>query len=225
MASSGTYSFNLDVDEIIREASEMLGGEQVLGNELTSAKRSINLILTDWQNRGVNLWTVSTTAVSVASSTTVISLEGSTIDVLEAVWQVSTNQELQMNRISMEEYLTYSNKSRTGRPNEFAVRRNRDNVDVYLYPVPDTDTGAFKYEKFGEIQDVTNTAVENVDVPKRFLPCLTAGLAFYMGLKRPNVDMNRLNMLKVNYEELFTNASEEDRERTSLYFRPKLRRI
>lgn len=225
MASSGTYSFSLDVDEVIREAMEMIGGEPTLGNEITSAKRTMNLLLTDWQNRGINLWTVTTSAVSVAASTTSIDLSSETIDVLEAVWQVSTNQELQMERISMEEYLTYSNKSRNGRPSQFAVRRGRDNVTVYLYPVPDKNDGAFKYEKFGEIQDVSRTAVETVDVPKRFLPCLTAGLAYYMSMKRPNMDMNRIAMLKANYEELFTNAAEEDRERTSLYFRPKLRRI
>ena len=225
MASSGSYSFNLDIDEVIREASEMIGGEQVLGNELTSAKRSINLLLTDWQNRGVNLWTVDTTTVSVAASTTAITLTSATIDVLEAVWQVSTNQEFQMERISMEEYLTYSNKTITGRPNTFATRRKRDNVEVYLYPLPDTNTGAFKYEQFKEIQTVDKIAVENADVPQRFLPALTAGLAYHMSMKRPNMDINRIAMLKGNYEELYNNASMEDRERTSLYIRPKLRRI
>ena len=85
MATSGTYNFNLDVDTIIQEASELIGGEAVLGNEVTSAKRSINLVLTDWQNRSINLWTVKTTAISVTTSVTSYALTSSTIDILEAV--------------------------------------------------------------------------------------------------------------------------------------------
>lgn len=225
MATSGTYEFNLDIDEIIREAIEMLGNGTIAGNEIPSAKRSLNLLLTDWQNRGISLWTVDTTAVSVAASTTSVDLSASTVDVLGAVWKVSSNSEISMERISMEEYLDLPNKSKTGRPSQFAVRRFRDAPTVYLYPIPDNSTGSFKFEQFKKIQDVTRTAVENADVPSRFLPCLTAGLAYYMSMKRPNMDINKIGMLKQNYLELLTNAMEEDRERTSLFFRPKLSRI
>jgi hypothetical protein len=223
MATSGTYTFNLDVDQIIQEASEMIGGEQTSGNEVESAKRSINLLLTDWQNRGVSLWTVNTTVVSVAASTTSIDLPNATIDVLEAVWQVSTSSELQMSRISMEEYMTITNKSQSGRPNQYAVRRKVDNPEVFFYPIPDSSTQAVKFEQFKKIQNVSQTALENVDIPTRFLPPMTMGLAYHMGIKRPNIPTERISMLKVNYEELLQNAMEEDRERSSLFFKPKLR--
>jgi hypothetical protein len=131
MATSGTYNFNLDVDTIIQEASELIGGEAVLGNEVTSAKRSINLVLTDWQNRSINLWTVKTTAISVTTSVTSYALTSSTIDILEAVVN-RDNRDLGMIRISMEEYLQINNKSQTGRPSQYAIRRGRDNPELFF---------------------------------------------------------------------------------------------
>jgi len=222
MATSGTYNFNLDVDTIIQEASEYLGGEVTLGHEVESAKRSINLILTDWQNRNINLWTVNTTVVSVTTSVTSLNLSDSTIDVLSAV-VTRDNRDLSMLRISMDEYLQINNKSQTGRPSQYAVRRNRDNPTVFLYPIPENSTDTIKFEQIRKIQDVNQTAIENVDIPTRFLPCLTMGLAYYMGIKRPNVSAERLGFLKGNYEELLLSAQLEDRERTSLFVKPKLR--
>lgn len=224
MATSGTYNFNLDVDTIIQEASELIGGEAVLGNEVTSAKRSINLVLTDWQNRSINLWTVKTTAISVTASVTSYTLTSSTIDILEAVVN-RDNRDLGMIRISMEEYLQINNKSQTGRPSQYAVRRERDNPELFLYPIPENSTDMLKLEQIHKIQDVENIIAENVDIPTRFLPCLTMGLAYYMAMKRPNVPNERIGLLKQNYEELLNNAQMEDRERTSLFFKPKLSRV
>ena len=224
MATSGTYNFNLDVDTIIQEASELIGGEAVLGNEVTSAKRSINLVLTDWQNRSINLWTVKTTAISVTASVTSYALTSSTIDILEAVVN-RDNRDLGMIRISMEEYLQINNKSQTGRPSQYAIRRERDNPELFLYPIPENSTDMLKLEQIHKIQDVENIIAENVDIPTRFLPCLTMGLAYYMAMKRPNVPNERIGLLKQNYEELLNNAQMEDRERTSLFFKPKLSRV
>lgn len=224
MATSGTYNFNLDVDTIIQEASELIGGETVLGNEVTSAKRSINLVLTDWQNRSINLWTVKTTAISVTASVTSYALTSSTIDILEAVVN-RDDRDLGMIRISMEEYLQINNKSQTGRPSQYAVRRERDNPELFLYPIPENSTDMLKLEQIHKIQDVENIIAENVDIPTRFLPCLTMGLAYYMAMKRPNVPNERIGLLKQNYEELLNNAQMEDRERTSLFFKPKLSRV
>ena len=221
MATSGTYNFNLDVDTIIQEASELIGGEATLGNEVTSAKRSINLVLTDWQNRSINLWTVATT---VTTSVTSYALTSSTIDILEAV-VTRDNRDLGMIRISMEEYLQINNKSQTGRPSQYAIRRGRDNPEIFLYPIPENSTDTLKLEQIHKIQDVENVITENVDVPTRFLPCLTMGLAYYMSMKRPNTPVDRISLLKQNYEELLNNAQLEDRERTSLFFKPKLSRV
>lgn len=225
MASSGTYNFSLDVDEVIREASEMIGGEVTLGNDVASAKRSLNLMLTDWQNQSINLWTIGTTVVSVAASTTSITLSSATMAVLSGVWQVSTNQELQMSTLGNEEYLGISNKSISGRPNQYVVRRNRDAFTVSFYPVPDNSTGAFKFEKVSRIQDVSKTAVETVDVPTQFLPALTMGLAYYMSLKRPNVPPDIITRLETNYNRMLASAMETDRERTSFFVKPKVSRV
>jgi hypothetical protein len=164
MATSGTYTFNLDVDTIIQEASELIGGDTVLGNEVTSAKRSINLLLTDWQNRNINLWTVNTTVISVTTSVTSYALTNSTIDILEAV-VTRDDRDLGMTRISMEEYLNINNKSQTGRPSQYAIRRGRDYPELFLYPIPENSTDTLKLEQIHKIQDVENIISENVDVP------------------------------------------------------------
>jgi hypothetical protein len=221
MATSDTYTFNLDVDSIIQEASEYLGGEVTLGHEVESAKRSMNLMLTDWQNRNINLWTVATTAVSLTANVTAFDLDSSNLDVLNAVLH-RDNKDLGMTRISMEEYLQINNKGQVGRPSQFALRRGRDKPSIHIYPIPENSTDQIKFEAIRKIQDVTKTAVENVDIPTRFLPCMAMGLAYYMGIKRPNVPADRLTFLKANYEELLNAAQLEDRERTSLFVKPKL---
>ena len=120
MTTSGTHNFSMDIDEVIQEASEMIGGEQTLGNQAASARRSINLLLQDWQNRGILLWTADTTAVSIAASVSTFAMSSSTIDIVETVLN-RDNTDLQLERITMEEYLKIPNKSQTGRPMQYAV--------------------------------------------------------------------------------------------------------
>jgi hypothetical protein len=224
MAVSGTYDFNLDIDEVIQEATEMIGGEDTLGHESASARRSINLMLKDWQNRGVLLWTTSVSSVTVAASTTTYSLASSTIDALEVVLNRDST-DIQLERITPEEYLLIPNKTQTGRPNQYSIRRERDNPVLSVWPLPDNSTDVLKMEIISELQDVNKSAIQNADLPKRFLPCLTCGLAYYMSMKRPLVPENRIMMLKANYEELLMRAMEEDRERASMFIRPRLRYI
>ena len=222
MAVSGTYDFNLDIDEVIQEATEMIGGEDTLGHESASARRSINLMLKDWQNRGVLLWTTSVSSVTVAASTTTYSLASSTIDALEVVLNRDST-DIQLERITPEEYLLIPSKTQTGRPSQYSIRRGRDNPTLSLWPLPDNSTDVLKIEIISELQDVNKSAIQNADLPKRFLPCFTCGLAYYMSMKRPLVPENRIMMLKTNYEELLARAMEEDRERTSMHIVPKLR--
>ena len=224
MAVSGTYDFNLDIDEVIQEATEMIGGEDTLGHEPASARRSINLMLKDWQNRGVLLWTTSVSSVTVAASTTTYSLASSTVDALEVVLNRDST-DIQLERITPEEYLLIPNKTQTGRPNQYSIRRERDNPVLSVWPLPDNSTDVLKMEIISELQDVNKSAIQNADLPKRFLPCLTCGLAYYMSMKRPGVPENRIMMLKANYEELLMRAMEEDRERASMFIRPRLRYI
>ena len=224
MAVSGTYNFNLDIDEVIQEATEMIGGENTLGHEPASARRSINLMLKDWQNRGVLLWSTSVSSVTVAASTTAYDLSSSTVDALEVVLN-RDDTDIQLERISPEEYLLIPNKTQTGRPSQYSIRRGRDNPVMSVWPIPENSTDVIKIEVISELQDVDKSAGQNADLPKKFLPCLTCGLAYYMSMNRPGVDDNRIQMLKVNYEELLQRAMLEDRERATMRVVPKLRYV
>ena len=221
MAVSGTYNFNLDIDEVIQEATEMIGGEDTLGHEPASARRSINLMLKDWQNRGILLWTTSTTLVTVAVSTTAYDLGSNVINALEVVIS-RDNTDIKLTRITPEEYLIIPAKTQTGRPSQYSIRRGRDNPVMSLWPIPENSTDILKIETVTELQDVNKSAIQNADLPKRFLPPLTCGLSYYMAMKRPGVADTRIAMLKANYEETLARAMEEDRERASLYLLPRL---
>ena len=222
MAVSGTYSFNLDIDEVIQEAMEMIGGENILGHEPASARRSINLMLKDWQNRGVLLWTTETTAVTVSTSVTSYDLSSSTIDALEVVLR-RDDTDIQLERISPEEFLIIPRKTQTGRPSQYSIKRGRDNPVLSVWPIPENTTDVLYIERISELQDVNKSATQNADIPKRFLPCLTAGLSYQMSMKRPGVEPARIQMLKANYEELFMRALLEDREKAVMKVIPRLR--
>jgi hypothetical protein len=221
MATSGTYSFSMDIDEVIQEAMEMIGGEETLGHEPKSARRSINLLLQDWQNRGVMLWTANSSVVSVAASVTTVALSSATIDVLEAVYN-RNDTDVQLERISMQEYLKIPQKGQTGRSTQYAVRHERGAPVVYLWPLPSQSTDQVKFELVRYMEDVNKSAVQNADISRRFLPCLTAGLAYQMSMKRPGVEAGRIQMIKQEYEERLARAMEEDRERVSIFFKPKV---
>jgi len=221
MAVSGTYNFNLDIDEVIQEAMEMIGGENTLGQEPASARRSINLMLKDWQNRGILLWSTSVSSVTVSASVTAYSLDSSTVDALEVVLE-RDDTDIQLTRISPEEYLLIPNKTQTGRPMQYSIRRGISNPTMSVWPIPENSTDVLKMEIISELQDVDKSAGQNADLPKRFLPPLTCGLAYYMSMKRPGVEGQRMQMLKGNYEELLSRAMLEDRERASMHVVPKL---
>jgi len=221
MAVSGTYNFNLDIDEVIQEATEMIGGENTLGHEPASARRSINLMLKDWQNRGILLWSTSVSSVTVAASVTAYSLNSSTVDALEVVLG-RDDTDIQLTRISPEEYLLIPNKTQTGRPMQYSIRRGISNPTMSVWPIPENSTDVLKMEIISELQDVDKSAEQNADLPKRFLPPLTCGLAYYMSMKRPGVEGQRMQMLKGNYEELLARAMLEDRERAAMRVVPRL---
>ena len=221
MATSGTFNFNLDIDEVIQEATEMIGGEQTLGHTPASARRSINLMLKDWQNRGILLWSTYTTLVTVITSTTTYALSDSTLDALEVVLR-RDGTDVQLERISFEEYQLVPNKTQTGRSTQFTVKRNRDNPTIFLWPIPENSTDILSIEGIRELEDVNKSADQNADMPKRFLPPLTCGLSYYLSMKTPGIEMDRIGMLKSNYEALIQTALEEDRERANLFLKPKL---
>ena len=181
-------------------------------------------MLKDWQNRGILLWSTEASVVTVTTSVSSYALGSSTIDALQVIINRS-NTDLPLTRISYEEYLQIPTKGQTGRPTQYTVKRDRDNPTIYLWPIPENSTDKLKIEKISELSDINRSATQNADVPKRFLPCLAAGLAFYMSTKRANVPPQKITFLKQNYEELLDRAMMEDKERASMYILPRINRV
>tara|TARA_Y100001938_G_scaffold140041_1_gene207703 strand:- start:2915 stop:3586 length:672 start_codon:yes stop_codon:yes gene_type:complete len=223
MSVSTTTDFNLDIDEIIQDAFEHLGGPANTGQDSRTARRSLNLLLTDWSNRGILLWKTGFTNQTMTDGTASYSLAEDVVAVTEAIIR-RDNQDIEMDRISMEEYLKIPDKTTTGRPIQFATHRQRDNVDIYVWPTPENSTDIVRMWTVNRTNDFNNSS-DNADVPYRFLPCLVSGLAYYLSLKRPGISAQRSQILKNHYEEQLLQAMEEDRERVSFRAVPRLRTI
>ena len=226
MATSGTTAFNMDFTEIAEEAWERAGREMRSGYDLRTARRSMNLLTIEWQNRGVNLWTIEEGSVNLVDGTAQYTLDADTIDLLEHVIRTNsgnanTQSDLTISRINVSTYSSIPNKLSEGRPIQMWIDRRRDAPVLNLWPVPDkSDTYVLKYWRIRRIQDA-GSGVETADVNFRFLPCLVAGLAYNIALKVPEL-MERVPMLKNIYEESFTLATTEDREKTSTYYKPRI---
>lgn len=223
MATTGTTNFNLNLADLIEEAWERAtgGGEIRSGYEFRTARRSLNLLLLDWANRGLNLWTVEQGAIPLVAGTATYDLPEDTVDIIEHVVRTGsggTQSDLSVTRISVSTYATIPNKTATGRPIQIYVDR-QVTPQVTLWPVPDDSTPyTLVYWRMRRLQDVGN-APNTQDVPFRFLPCLVAGLAFHIGQKVPE-GAERIMMLKTEYEEAWLMASTEDRDRASVSFVP-----
>ena len=224
MATSGTRTFTLYVNEIIEEAYSRIGGETITGKESSSARRSLNLMLKEWSNRSIQLWSVSESTQTLTSGTANYTLNSYTIDVEEAVISVTnaddTRTDYEMERISRDDYLRIPDKSNSGRPSQYFVDKQLTPI-IYLYPTPD-DADTFRYKERKALEDIT-AATESVDIPNRFLPCAISGLAYYLSLKRPQIEMQRRQELKMLYEEEFNRAMQDNREKVDLKITPDLR--
>ena len=226
MATSGTTAFNMDFTEIAEEAWERAGREMRSGYDLRTARRSMNLMTIEWQNRGINLWTIDEGTVSLVSGTSQYTLPADTVDLLEQVIRTgsgSTQQDLTINRISVSTYASIPNKTTTGRPIQFWIERLVDAPRINVWPVPDSNDYTFKYWRMRRIEDA-GRGIETADMPFRFLPCLVAGLAYNIALKTPELQQ-RIPILKAMYEEEFERAASEDRVKTNARFVPRIGRI
>jgi len=226
MATSGTAAFNMDFTEIAEEAWERAGREMRSGYDLRTARRSMNLMTIEWQNRGINLWTIDEGTVSLVNGTAQYALPADTVDLLEQVIRTgsgSTQQDLTINRISVSTYASIPNKTTTGRPIQFWIERLVDAPRINVWPVPDSNNYTFKYWRIRRIEDA-GAGVQTADMPFRFLPCLVAGLAYHIAMKVPEL-AQRIPMLKATYEEEFDRAASEDRVKTNARFVPRIGRI
>jgi len=224
MATSGTATFNLDLSEIVEEAFERAGGELRTGYDLRTARRSLNLLFADWANRGVNMWTFEQGTINLVPGTATYNLPADTVDLLEHVIRTgagneSTQADLTITRISVSTYATIPNKLQQARPIQIWVER-LDTPRVTLWPVPDdSQTYQLVYWRMRRIQDAGD-GVNTMDMPFRFIPCMVAGLAYYLALKVPNA-IQRLEVLKMQYDEAWQLASGEDQEKAALRFVPR----
>ena len=226
MATSGTTAFDMDFTEIAEEAWERAGREMRSGYDLRTARRSMNLLTIEWQNRGLNLWTIDEGTVTLVKGTSQYDLPADTIDLLEQVIRTNsgdeyTQQDLTINRIRVSTYASIPNKLTEGRPIQVYIERLVANPKINVWPVPDKNSEyIFKYYRMRRIQDA-GSGVETADVNFRFLPCLVAGLAYYIAMKDPEL-ANRIPLLKEVYEEQFKLAAEEDRVKTPAKFVPRM---
>ena len=219
MTTSGTRDFNLDVGEIIEEAYERCGLEVRTGYDARTARRSLNLMFADWANRGLNLWTVTQTTQALTQGTATYTLDADVVDILEMVLR-RDGTDYEMDRISRGEYLDFPNKTDQGMPSQFYFNRQIQPV-ITLWQTPQNSTDQLVYYYVRRLQDA-DTMVNTTDMPFRFYPCMVAGLAYYLAMKRAP---ERMQLLKAVYEEEFMRAADEDRDRVSLFLQPDSRYI
>ena len=224
MTTSGIANFSLDLAEIVEEAFERAGSELRSGYDLRTARRSLNSMFADWANRGVNMWTFEQGTIDLVPGTATYDLPADTVDLLEHVIRTgagsaSTQADLTITRISVSTYATIPNKLQQARPIQVWIER-LETPRITVWPVPDnSQTYQFVYWRLRRI-DNAGTGVNTMDVPFRFLPCMVAGLSYYLALKVPN-GSQRLDILKQQYDEAWALAAEEDREKAAVRFVPR----
>ena len=215
MALSGSRNFELDVAEYVEEAFERCGLEVRTAYDYKTARRSLNLMLAEWANRGLNQWTISQRTQAVTSGTGNYTLNNDVIDVLSLVVRRS-GTDYALERISRDEYLSIPTKTTEGRPSQFFLDR-QISPELKLWPVPDNSTDVVYYDALTRMDDA-DKLVDTMEVPFRLYPCLAAGLAYYLSIKRAP---NRVQLLKAVYEEEFERAMAEDRDRASFNVVPQ----
>jgi hypothetical protein len=244
MTTSGTSAFNLDLSEIVEEAFERCGSELRSGYDMRTARRSMNLLFADWANRGINMWTIEQGTINLVQGQNTYDLPVDTVDLIEHQIRTGagnqfTQADLTITRISVDTYTTIPNKLSQGRPIQVWIQRmsgakypaglgpngtntstNVDNPQITVWPTPDgSQPYQFIYWRLRRIQDAGD-GVNTFDVPFRMIPCLAAGLAYYMALKIPGAEA-RLPVLKQQYDEAWEMAATEDREKAAQRFVPR----
>jgi hypothetical protein len=237
LATTATTTFNLDLVSLCEEAYERAGSEMRSGYDLKTARRSLNIMLINWVNRGINMWTVEQSSIPLVAGTATYNLPLDTVDLLDHVVRTgstTTQVDINISRISVSTYANIPNKNATGRPLQVYIDRQSGATGptptstvayptITVWPVPDNATYTFQYWRLRRIQDA-GTGVNTQDVPYRFLPALVAGLAYYLSMKLPEA-MARIPMLKEDYESEFALAAEEDREKAPIRMVPRMQII
>jgi len=224
MATSGTTSFNLSIDEIIDEAYNRVGIRPNSGNDMRRARRNLNLLFAEWGNRGVHMWKVDLDEVALVAGQAEYTVASDVSDVLEAFISTTgsasdsaSTQDVSITKIDRSAYAALPNKLATGQPSQYYVDR-LTTPKIYLYQAPDASTYTYlKYYVIKRIEDA-GAYTNDADVVYRFLPCMVAGLAYYLSMQ---YDAQRTQMLKMVYEDEMKRALDQDGGRTSLYISPQ----
>jgi hypothetical protein len=236
--TTGTTSFNLDLNNLVEEAFERCGSELRTGYDLKTARRSLNLLTIEWANRGINLWTIEQGVIPLVQGQIEYDLPADTIDLLDHVVRTGTGQnqtDITISRVSSSTYITIPNKNAQGRPIEVWINRQTGATNpaptgvqyptINVWPAPDqSNFYTFVYFRLRRIQDAGEGGTYTQDIPYRFLPCMVAGLAFYLSQKIPEA-MDRVQFLKSEYEQAFQLAADEDREKAPIRLAPRMQFI
>ena len=234
MATSGTTVFEsgFSISDIVEEAYERIGIVGVSGHQLKTARRSLNIMFQEWGNRGLHFWEVKNNSITLVDGQAEYTMYRSTADgtsdatavygvddVLEASYR-NSNVDTPLTKINRSQYQALSNKTSTGTPSQYFVQRFIDKITITLYLTPGSnEAGKFiNYYYVKRIQDAGDYT-NDADVPYRFVPCMTAGLAYYLAIKNAP---DRVQMLKMLYEDELQRALQEDGSSSSTYISPKV---
>jgi len=233
--TSGTTTFEkgFSISDIIEEAYERIGIQGVSGYQLKGARRSLNIMFQEWGNRGLHYWEVGNNSITLVDGQSTYTMYRSTSDgtsdatavygvddVLEAVYRNSSNVDFPLTKIDRSTYNSFSNKTSEGTPTQYFVQRFIDKVTITLYLTPgSTEAGNFlNYYYVKRIQD-SGAYTNATDVPYRFVPCMVSGLAYYLAVK---FAPDRVQVLKMLYEDELQRALQEDGSSSSSYISPKV---
>ena len=219
MATSGTRTFSLDVAVAIEEAYELAGLEARTSYDAVTARRSLNIMPADWSNRGIQMWEVTKVSLTLTEGTSEYTINAYDIDILDAYIQKTVSDivtDYSINRIDRNEFVGIPTKATKARPTQYWLERAKTPV-IHLYPTPENSTDKLVYYVWQRIQDST-ASVNDVDIPSRFMPPLVSGLAYYLCLKK---NVQKVELLKGQYEQDLTNALKYDEDRSSIRLVPK----
>jgi len=232
--TSGTTTFEkgFSISDIIEESYERIGIQGVSGYQLKGARRSLNIMFQEWANRGLHYWEVGNNSITLVDGQATYTIYRSTDDgtsdataiygvddILEASYRNASNVDTPLTKINRSTYQALANKTSEGTPSQYFVQRFIDKITITLYLTPgSTEAGKFlNFYYVSRIQDA-GAYTNDVDVPYRFVPCMIAGLAYYLGVK---FAPERVQMLKMLYEDELNRALTEDGSSSSSYITPK----
>lgn len=211
-----------DLSELFEEAFERAGLEMRTGYDLRTIRRSLNLLTLEWQNRGLNLFTVEAGTQALTAGTASYTMPTDTIDLIEHQLRTGTGTsqvDTALQRISVATYAQQTNKNSQGRPTQIYVDRSATNVTVTLWPVPESSDYTLAYYRLKGIDGLSAGIAGSAAVPPRFIPALVSGLAFHISMKKPEAAA-RAEALRGEYERQFEMAAAEDETRASLMLTP-----